>query len=107
MAWEKGLDGAAVPDMTPSEARGLFEGWKARRRQADEQNWMLGKYVAYGVNAPKKYPSEPFLRPREAALSAPEMTDDEMQAWAKRFAERMNGNEPGSGNPGDPDQSQQ
>ena len=81
-----------MPGMTPSEVRGMFEGLAARHRQADEEAWGLGKYVAYGVNAPKKYPREPFSRRKKLTLDAPEMTDKQMQAWAQAFAERMSGN---------------
>ena len=35
MAWRHGLDGAAVPNLTPSETRGMFERLAARRKRAD------------------------------------------------------------------------
>jgi len=34
-------------------------------RRADMLNYMLGKYIAFAFNDPKKYPNKPFLESEE------------------------------------------
>ena len=38
---------------------------KERIREKDNFNYMLGKYIAYAFNDPKKYPKVPFLEEQE------------------------------------------
>lgn len=42
----------------------------------DLNNYNLGKYIAFAVNDPKKYPKKPFLADKEAKKEV--MTDSEM-----------------------------
>ena len=49
---------------------------------------MLGKYIAYAFNDPKKYPSKPFL---ENDTDLKPMTDDEMELQARRNTIKMGG----------------
>lgn len=95
-AWKNGLDGSALPGMTPTEVAGLFEACKAQRRLdaacTDRSAWLIGSYCGVGVNAPKKYPRKPrnadkILRQGEPVKV---MTDDEMKAVALDFAARWN-----------------
>lgn len=62
---------------------------KTRRelRQHDMLNHLLGRYISYGVNDPKRYPKQPFL----AEAKTRPMTDEEMEAAAKRMTIRMGG----------------
>lgn len=65
-----------------------FEKQKAQMRQHDLLNFYLGRYVAFGVNDPQKYPSQPFLAvDRQMA----EMTDEEMETQGRRNTIRMGG----------------
>ncbi len=105
-AWEVGLDGSKIPDMTPSEVAGYYEAHKARHKieaaNLDRLAWLVGSYCAVGVNAPKKYPRKP--RNAERILSkhdAKTMTDEEMKSFAFEFAARWN-NGIKSGNSADP-----
>lgn len=78
------MDGAVVPHLTPSEARGMFVREAAlRRRMAADMDtlaWLTGNYCAIGVNNPKKYPSKPRNAPRimQGEEAPAIMTDDEM-----------------------------
>ena len=93
-AWENGLDGSLIPDMTPAEAHGYFVSKAARQRQTmanfDTLAWLIGSYTGIGVNAPKRYPQKPrnTERIQHYQERRREMTDDEMDAWARAFAER-------------------
>ena len=59
-----------------------------RYKEVDMFNFMLGKYIAYAVNDPKKYPSKPFL---ENNTDLKPMTDDEMEKQARRNTIKMGG----------------
>jgi len=48
-------------------------------------NYNLGKYIAYAVNDPKKYPKKPFLSELNS-LGKKEMTDKEMEDMVKGFS---------------------
>lgn len=94
-AWEAGLDGSIVPDMTPSEVYGYFmaSGMNARRRAADmdRQAWLTGSYTGISVNAPKRYPRRPRNADKILGKQQPRiMTDEEMKSFAFAFAERWN-----------------
>lgn len=58
-----------------------------RAREMDYNNFNLGKYIAYAVNDPKKYPREPFLTQREEV----EMTGEDMERMARRNTIKLNG----------------
>ena len=59
-----------------------------RLKEKDLFNFMLGKYVAYAFNDPKRYPSVPFL---EKNTDLKPMTDDEMEKQARRNTIKMGG----------------
>ena len=61
---------------------------QSRLKEADLLNFMLGKYIAYAFNDPKKYPSKPFL---ENDTDLKPMTDDEMEKQARRNTIKMGG----------------
>ena len=49
--------------MTPAEAEWELAAFSARKRlemeRLDDLAWLIGRYAAIGVNAPKKYPRRP------------------------------------------------
>ena len=59
-----------------------------RLKEADMFNFMLGKYIAYAFNDPKKYPSKPFL---DNNTDLKPMTDEEMERQARRNTIKMGG----------------
>ena len=59
-----------------------------RIEEKDMLNFMLGKYIAYAFNEPKKYPSKPFLGNN---TDLKPMTDDEMEKQARRNTIKMGG----------------
>lgn len=61
---------------------------KQRFKEVDTLNYLLGKYVAYGVNDPKHYPSKPFT---EKNTELKPMTDEEMEKQARRNTIKMGG----------------
>lgn len=61
---------------------------KQRLKEVDTLNYLLGKYVAYGVNDPKHYPSKPFT---EKDTDLKPMTDEEMEKQARRNTIKMGG----------------
>lgn len=60
----------------------------ARVKEADLLNYLLGKYIAYAFNDPKKYPSKPFL---DTSAKLTPMTDEEMEKQARRNTIKMGG----------------
>lgn len=66
----------------------FMEKEKNRIEELDTLNYLLGKYVAYGVNDPKHYPNKPFS---EKAKPLRTMTDEEMERQARRNTIRMGG----------------
>jgi len=62
------------------------EGYRARHEQQlkeqDALNHLLGKYLIYSFNAPKKYPKHPFMEKHNSA-SDRFTTDKAFQAYAK------------------------
>lgn len=51
-------------------------------------NYLLGKYIAFASNDPRKYPKKPFL----ADLDKPRvMTAEEMERQARRITKKLNG----------------
>ncbi len=61
---------------------------KQRLKEVDTLNYILGKYVAYGVNDPKHYPSKPFT---EQNTELKPMSDEEMEKQARRNTIKMGG----------------
>lgn len=59
-----------------------------RFKEVDLFNYILGKYVAYAVNDPKRYPSKPFT---EKTTQLEPMTDEEMEKQARRNTIKMGG----------------
>ena len=59
---------------------------KQRLKEVDTLNYLLGKYVAYGVNDPNHYPSKPFT---EKDTDLKPMTDEEMERQARRNTIKM------------------
>ena len=59
-----------------------------RLRETDTFNYLLGKYIAYAVNDPKKYPSKPFT---EKNTDLKPMTDEDMELQARRNTIKMGG----------------
>ena len=59
-----------------------------RLKEKDLFNFMLGKYVAYAFNDPKRYPSKPFT---EKDTDLKPMTDEEMEKQARRNTIKMGG----------------
>lgn len=53
-----------------------------RMREKDGMNYLLGKYIAYAFNDPKKYPSKPFLE-KEKETKLKEMTISDMERQAR------------------------
>lgn len=61
---------------------------KDRLKELDTLNYILGKYVAYGVNDPKHYPSKPFS---DKDTDLKPMTDEDMEKQARRNTIKMGG----------------
>lgn len=59
-----------------------------RLRETDLFNHMLGKYIAYAFNDPKRYPDKPFT---EKNTDLKPMTDEEMERQGRRNTIRMGG----------------
>ena len=61
---------------------------KQRLKEVDTLNYVLGKYISFAVNDPKRYPSKPFS---EKDTDLKPMTDDEMERQARRNTIKMGG----------------
>lgn len=61
-----------------------------RIKELDTLNYMLGKYVAYGVNDPKHYPTKPYTYTDNDTELKP-MSDEEMEKQARRNTIKMGG----------------
>ena len=59
-----------------------------RLKEKDLFNYLLGKYVAYAFNDPKRYPSKPFT---DKDTDLKPMTDEEMERQARRNTIKMGG----------------
>ena len=60
---------------------------KRRLEEKDLFNFLLGKYVMYAFNNPKRYPSKPFTENTDLKP----MTDEEMERQARRNTIIMGG----------------
>ena len=80
-AAEAGFPGAGrLFGMTPAEMEWELLAFAARKRlemeRLDDLAWLVGRYAAIGVNAPKKYPRKPDGVKRAARkMDAGEMKD--------------------------------
>ncbi len=55
---------------------------KRKFEQQDALNFLLGEYVAFAFNNPKKYPKKPFLE-KQKEVKLADMTVTEMERQAK------------------------
>ncbi len=58
-----------------------------RLKEKDMLNHILGKYIAYAYNDPKKYPEEPFT----LSVNKSTMNDDDMERVAMKITSKMGG----------------
>lgn len=61
---------------------------RERLEEIDTLNWILGKYIAYAVNEPKKYPTQPFSQ--KTSVLEP-MSDEDMERQARHNTIKMGG----------------
>lgn len=61
---------------------------KQRLKEVDTMNYILGKYIAFAVNDPKRYPTKPFT---EKDTELKPMSDEEMEKQARRNTIKMGG----------------
>ncbi len=61
---------------------------KDRVRQQDELNYLLGQYIIYAFNDPKKYPEKPFTH-KDTTHDV--MSDEEMERQALKNTIMMGG----------------
>ena len=61
---------------------------KQRLKEVDTMNYILGKYIAYAVNDPKRYPNKPFT---EKDTELKPMSDEDMEKQARRNTIKMGG----------------
>lgn len=85
--------------MTPAEVFGRIKAHKAAHRitsdeitkRDDTLAWMIGGYVARGMNNPRKYPKKPdMVRVNNNPDNALPMDDDGMQTLLTAYAEVHN-----------------
>ena len=75
--------------MTPRELNVALKAYKERETNRykllsetiDRLLWYAGKYNSFAFNEPKNYPQKPFLFEEKQR----EMSDIEMENWAKNF----------------------
>ncbi len=66
----------------------VYEKREERRlKEKDMLNHILGKYIAFAYNDPKKYPEEPFT----SSVNNTEMNDDDMERVAMKITAKMGG----------------
>lgn len=87
---EVGFEGAwRLFDLTPMEVEWEISAFAARRRleleRMDELAWLVGRYAAIGVNAPRRYPKRPDSVVRRTAP----MNDEAMKQVFLRLAQRV------------------
>lgn len=70
------MDGSKIPEMTPSEAHGLFVMRKAAHQDMDVLAWRIGGYTMRGFHAPRRYPRKPSTRQQQIPDA---MTEEEMK----------------------------
>lgn len=62
---------------------------KERVEEIDYMNFLLGKYIAYACNDPKKYPNKPFLQDNEEETR--DMSLEELERQARLNTIKMGG----------------
>lgn len=95
---EAGFEGAwRLFDLTPMEVEWEISAFAARRRmeleRMDELAWLVGRYAAIGVNAPRRYPKRPDGVVRQAAPMDDEAMKQVFLRLAQRVGEREQNNE--------------
>ena len=85
MAFKIGVSYAEHWNTNPKIFEKQLKAYQERLQEADMLNHLLGKYIAYASNNPKKYPKKPFLgysfgEKKEKRV----MSDEEMERIAKR-----------------------
>lgn len=78
--------------MTPNEFMKYAKVYNKKKqdqiKEQDMLNWLLGKYISYSFNEPRKYPTKPFLKDNTHYGS---MSDKEMEEVAKRNCIKLGG----------------
>jgi hypothetical protein len=77
--------------MSPKEFNKYVKAYEEKLKEQDTLNWLLGKYIAIGVNNPKSYPSKPVLRKEEVTNNV--MTDTEIEEKMKTVNKLLGGKE--------------
>ena len=95
-----GVDSHTYWHMTPRDIRAAIKGHNKRIKADLEADielrnmfaWVQGKYNSFAQHDPKHYPNKPWkLETDEDKTSSEEMTVEQMQNWAKKWASQ-NGN---------------
>lgn len=85
------MDVIGLFDLTPVEIEWKLAAFAAceqrRLERMDEAAWLVGRYVAIGLNAPRRYPRRPDAVKRRPRT----MSDDEMKRVFAGLAERKGG----------------
>lgn len=72
---------------------------KERIQEIDYMNYLLGKYIGYAVNDPKKYPRKPFLDKIELEQKKPRvMSSSDMERIARANTLKLGGELKTNGN---------
>lgn len=91
MAIEIGLSLHEFWLLTPKQFEKHIKVYTKKKREDMEEvdmlNWVLGKYIAYSFNEPKKYPKKPML----GTSANTTMSVEEMEDIAKRNCMKMGG----------------
>ena len=91
-----GVDSSQFWHMTPRDIRAAIKGYgikiKTEYEATIELNslyaWLQGKYNGFAYHDPKNYPDRPWGLKDTGEISNREMTDCEMEEWAKAWASR-------------------
>lgn len=71
----------------------MYKALKQKRvndyKELDYLNFLLGKYIAFAVNDPKKYPKTPFLENFGEERKIQAMSPEQMEEIAKRIANKF------------------
>ena len=92
-----GIDSLSYWHMTPRDIRAAVKGYSKRIKAEVEAQfemggfmaWLAGRYNSFASNDPKHYPDRPWTT-KEAPQK--DMTDDEMESWAKAWASQKQDN---------------
>lgn len=98
--WEEGEEGAILVGMDLNDywnkpprtfkkyIKIYMKKEEERVKEWDYLNYLLGKYIAYAVNDPKKYPRKPFLQ-KETQSNV--MTNEDMERIARLNTIKLGG----------------